>query len=441
AAIEIERARQSIKVANSQLSWQLDAQAGVERGVSALGTGNDTLSAAASISRLLDSGSSLTVNTGLRRDKAETVFSPAIPNPSTSTNFGISYRQPLEKNTAASSFQEAKLSANLDLESSIAERDELYDQLALNIVDLYFSSAILLAQISNLEKSIERARRLQIYIKNKTGLGISEEKDILQVNAQLDSLLAEKSNLEIARIQQMIAMNRLMQRNWDSVISTSYKINSVEENFESLYAKVKKYSPKLKLANSRLQLADSAIRERREDRKNSLDLIWFAGGQNYQGDTLTDSASETELTGGLRLEYQKKFDKSGLDAKLYQAQLERGVVLESRKLLLEDLTYDLSSLLAELKANRASLSAYEKSLKSETIKVEEAMQRYKSGRIDTDVLIGFEDQLSRATFSFELQKISLAQRQYKLKILLGNVWDKVKRPMHESFLTDPEVVD
>ncbi|MDH3343369.1 MAG: hypothetical protein OEM07_06575, partial [Gammaproteobacteria bacterium] len=47
AAIEIERARQSIKVVNSQLSWQLDAQAGVERGVSALGTGNDSLSAAA----------------------------------------------------------------------------------------------------------------------------------------------------------------------------------------------------------------------------------------------------------------------------------------------------------------------------------------------------------------------------------------------------------
>lgn len=438
AAIEIERARHSMKVAESQLGWQLEAQAGIERGVGALGTSSDTVSLAAAMSRMLDSGSSLSFDTGVRHEDSETVFSPAIPNPATSTNFGISYRQPLAKNTAYSSFQESKVSAKLDLESSKAERDELYDQLALNVIDLYFSAAALLAKINNVEQSIDRSKRLQHYIKNKTTLGVSEEKDILQVNAQLDLLLAEKSNLEISWMQQMVALNRLMERPWNSNISTTYKTSSVMEEFEPLFAQAKKYSPKIKLMNSRLSLADSVIRTRRDERENSLDLVWFAGGQNYQGDTLAGGTSETELTGGLRLEFKQSLDKSGVDAKLYQAQLERGIVLQDRKLLLEDLNYDLSSLLAELKANRTALTAYEKSLHSETLKINEAMKRYRSGRIDTDVIIKFEDQLSQAKFSFELKQISLTQRHYKLQIMLGNIWHGVQRPIFQSFLTESE---
>lgn len=428
AAIEVERAQQSIKVANSQLGWKLDAQAGIERGVSLLGTSSDIITLGGGVSRMLDSGSSLAFNAALRREDSESVFSPAIANPSTSSNLGVSYRQTLAKNTAHTVFDEARTLARLDVESSLAEKSELYDQLAKKVFDLYFSAAILMARIDNVEHSVTRTKRLQSYINNKTSLGISERKDILQVNAQLTSLIAEKTNLNTSLTKQVVAINRLMARPWDSEIQTIHKIKTLPGDDKKLFIIARDHSPKIKLLESQLALADSAIRTRRDEREDSMDLVWFAGAQNYSGDTAINSVSETELTGGVRFEFKQDVDKSGLDAELYQAQLERGAILQDRKLLLEDLQYDLYGLLAETKSNRAALEAFAKSVKSEVIKVDEAMKRYRSGRIDIDVIIQFEDQLSKAKFSLELQRIALVQRHYQLQILLGDIWKEIVKP-------------
>lgn len=438
AAIEIERARQSTKVADSQLGWQLQAQAGAERGVGLFGTTSDNLTLGAGVSRLLDSGSSLTIEGAIRHEDSETVFSPTIPNPATSSSFGVSYRQPLSRNTSLRTYEEAKIAARLELDLAKAESDESYDLLALQVIDLYFSAAVLRARIDNVEESIVRTKRLQRYINNNASIGISEEKDVLQVNAQLHSLLAQRKNLETTWMQQMVSLNRLMERPWNADISTRYEIVSTKDDFETLFLNARSYSPKIKLLDAQLSLADSVIRTRREERESDFDLVLFAGGQNYAGDNVTGSTSESDLTGGLRFEYKETIDKSGVDAKLYQAQLERNRVLQDRKLLLENLHYDLSSILAEIKANDSALEAHEKSLKSENIKVDEAMKRYRSGRIDIDVLITFEDQLSQAKLSLELQRISLVQRHYKLKIMLGQLWNKIRKPEFQDFLTEPK---
>ena len=436
AAIEIERARQSLSVANSRLGWQLEAQAGIERGVSIFGTASDTLSLGGGVSRLLESGSSFTVDGRIRREDSDSVISPGIPNPATTSNLGVSLRQSLGQNKSLSSLESERTAAKIDLQSTLAERDEVYDQLALEVINLYFSAAVLLARIDNIDQSIVRAKRLQLYINNRTSLGVSEEKDILQVNAQLDSLVSEKKSLETTWVKQMVSLNRLMERPWDAEISTRYKINSDLHDYDALLALAKNHSPHISLLESKLALADSTIRTRRDERESSVDLIWFAGSQNYQGDSLTGSVSETELTGGLRLEYKDELDKSGVDATLYQAQLERSSILQDTKLLLENIRYDLSSVLAELKANKSAMKAFEKSLESESIKVDEALKRYKSGRIDTDVLISFEDQLTQARFSLELQRISLAQRHYKLQIMTGQLWHKIQKPEYLGFLSD-----
>ncbi|MDH5711718.1 MAG: TolC family protein, partial [Gammaproteobacteria bacterium] len=123
-------------------------------------------------------------------------------------------------------------------------------------------------------------------------------------------------------------------------------------------------------------------------------------------------------------------------AELYQAQLERSKVLYDRNLLLEDLTYKLAGLLAEISANNQSIRAYEKSVNSEKQKVDEAMKRYRSGRIDTDVLIKFEDQLSLASYSLELQRIALVQRNYQLQIVLGTLWNNIKKPEFQDHLNE-----
>jgi len=92
------------------------------------------------------------------------------------------------------------------------------------------------------------------------------------------------------------------------------------------------------------------------------------------------------------------------------------------------LQYELSSLLAETKAGQSALNAYQQSARSEKKKLNEALQRYKEGRADTDQLIQFESQLSLAELSVELQKIELLRRFYGLNLLRGELWATIRIP-------------
>ena len=151
----------------------------------------------------------------------------------------------------------------------------------------------------------------------------------------------------------------------------------------------------------------------------------FVGNKTNQGDTLSGSASESELVGGVRVEFNRGMDKSGFDAELYQSQIDRGIVLQNQLQVMEDLQYELASLRAEINAGQRALNAYRKSASSENKKLEEALQRYKKGRADTDQLIQFESQLALANLSVELQKIELIRRFYELHLLRGELWKTI----------------
>ena len=95
---------------------------------------------------------------------------------------------------------------------------------------------------------------------------------------------------------------------------------------------------------------------------------------------------------------------------------------------MEDLKYDLSSLLAEIEVANHALKAYQQSVKSENSKLKEAEQRYRAGRTDTDQLIQFEAELAAAELAYELQRIELARRDRNLDLLRGTVWKQVRLP-------------
>ena len=151
----------------------------------------------------------------------------------------------------------------------------------------------------------------------------------------------------------------------------------------------------------------------------------FVGNQTNEGDTVSGSLSESEVVGGIRLEFNRGMDKSGFDAELYQSQIDRGIALQNQKQVLEDLQYELSSLLSEIKVGQNALNAYKQSASSENKKLDEAIKRYKEGRADTDQLIQFESQLSLAELAVELQKIELLRRFYRLSLLRGEIWETI----------------
>lgn len=430
AAIQVERSRQEQQKVESQLGWMLGAQGGISRDVPLAGTTADRLNLQGNASRKLIGGETLSLDAGIRRDNASASSSPLLPNPSTTTTLDLGYRIPLARGAGNPDYQEGLVRAGAGILLADVDRRELYDQLASRLIELYMSAATTRARIDNTRQAITRTKRLQRYIQDREELGLSEEKDLLQVNAELSSRQAALRGLEMIWEQQRISLNRLMGKAWDMEIvpQVIHEVRSPQGGFDVLLEEVVGYSPDLGRIEGRLQLAESTIQSSRDAQKDEMDLVLFVGNETSNGDAAAVKLNESELVGGVRIEYRHGVDRRGYDAELYQAQLDRYAVLQDKVQIMEDLKYDLSSLLAEIKAGEQALRAYQLSVKSENAKLQEANQRYRAGRADTDQLIQFESQLAEVELALELQRVEIARRYYSLSLLRGALWDGIQLP-------------
>jgi len=430
AAYQVERAQQENRKIESQLGWQLKSQADIARDVSAFGTPVDSINLSANVSRKLKFGSTLSVDAAINKSDSSNVFSPFQPNPVVSTGVNLNYRHPFAKGSDNPAYNQGIEAADAGIKKSFAERNAVYDQLASQLIDLYLAAAVTQTKINNAEQSIARSQRLNKYIKSRLDLGVAEEKDILQVEAQLHTQQAERQGLLMVWQKQKISLNRLMGKKWDKEFNLLIKLppKLIDEAETLLVEQVRQYSPALLNVKAQLQLAESAIKTRRDAKKDNLDLLLFVGNKTSSGDNIVGNVSESELVGGLSIEFNRGMDKQGFDAELYQAQIDRGIALQNQKQVLQDLEYNLSSLLAEIKAGQNAIKAYRQSAQSEKKKLTEAENRHKKGRADTDQLIQFESQLSLAELSVDLQKIELLRRFYSLNLLRGKLWQTIRVP-------------
>jgi len=433
AAIQLERARQENKKVESQLGWQLGAQAGYTRDQTVFGIFTDNMNLAGNLNRQLSSGDSISLNAAYGQDDADRPFSPTLPNPATSTDLDLNYRMPLAKGSDNPTYRQGLEQAEAGVMLADAQKQTQYDQMASQLIELHLAAAATQVRMANVQESIQRSLRLQAYIKDRFKLGVAEETDLLQVDAQLRSFQAEHRSLEMAWQQQLISMNRLMGRPWDKpfepLITT--QAPAIDTKMEQMLIQVNQHSPALKSSLGRLKQADSVITTSRDARKDQMDLVMFIGQKSLSGDVAAGDYDESGTVGGVRLEFAHGVDKSGFDAAIYQAQLDRNAALEEQKQALEDLQYELSSLLAEIRIGKTALAAFSKSVSSEQAKLNEAIERYRSGRTDTDQLILFESHLSGAELALELQRIELARRYNKLGLLRGLLWNYIRLPEYQ----------
>lgn len=429
AELQVQRAKEENTKVESQLSWLLNGNAGYARDTSLFGTATDRYNLAAGINRDLQHGGALGFNALITREDSEDTFGPAVPNPSTRTRVDVNYRHRFEKGADNPQYNEGIQSAIAGEKIALSEKLSLYDQLASQIIDLYVSAATTQMRIKSIDKTIDRTRRLKQYIEDEFKLGLSEEKDVLQVNARLSINRADRQSLLVMWKQQLVSLNRLMGREWSKEIQPVTIINRTQSIlFDEIYQQSQDYSPELKRIEGQLMLADSAIRSSRDKRKDELDMVLFLGNEFNQGDTATSELDESEVIGGISLEFNRGLDKSGFDAELRQAHYERGIALENKKQTLEDIQYKISSLLAEIETSELALTAFQKSVKAEKKKLDEAIVRYKDGRIETDRIIDFESQLATAELSYDLQTIELIRRYHQLNLLRGDIWKDIVLP-------------
>ncbi len=437
ALLQVQRARLSEAKTRSLLGWQLQAQAGVQRDASQFfGTAIDIFNANTRLSRQLDNGGQLALSAALNRQNSEDSFS-IVPNPATSTALDLSYRHPLGKGADNPAYAETRMQAQLDESLALAQRTALYDQLAEQVVELYISARNTHIRQRNLDQAIARSLRRQRYLQQRRELGVAEEKDLLQVEAQIRSQRAERKALDVLWHSQRIQLNRLMGRVADAHLQFEPETLEVieaalDESVAGLRQKILARHAELADIEARLQLAESRIRLRRDAQKDQLDVVLFVGNRTTRGDVISGTLDASELVGGVRLEYQQQLDRHAVDAELEQAMLDRDLALIQKRQLLQDIDYDIAVLRAQLDTGKQAWQAYQASVASEQRKLREAEQRYRSGRSDTDQLIAFEAQLAGAELSAELRKLELLKNAYRLQLLSGELWQGVRLPAVET---------
>ncbi len=427
AELQLRRARQENARVESQLGWTLAGSGGRSRDTALGGAASYRTDIAASLQRRLSSGASVGLDAGYSREDVSETFIPGIPDPTDVTDVGLSWRQPLAKGFGNPAYKQGLVSAEAEVNIAEAGRRVLHDSLARQVADLYYSAALTQANIKNAAQALDRARRLKKYLQDNAGLGIAEEKDLLQAEAQLRTRVAERRSLKVAWEQQRTNLNRLMGRAWDAEFNPAPAASRVPlaGNFDAMFEQVENHNPDLMRSRAQLMIADAAIALNRDAHKDDLDVVFSVGNRTTTGDLPSGNLDESERIAGVRLEYSRALDQRGLDAELYQAQLDRDIASQEIKTLRHDLRYTLSSLLAEIEASRAALDSFRARLVSEQRKFEEAVQRYRTGRTTTEDLIRFESDLFLAEITVEQQAIALARRHTELDVLRGTIWKSI----------------
>ena len=424
ASLEVARASQDSARVEGQLSWVLGAQAGAGHQLSFFGTPSDRFDAGATLSRRLASGNSVEFGAGYAYEDSTVAFSPFIPNPSHRTTIDANLRVPLQRGSGNPEYEQASLIAEAQTEIARASWYATRDQLASQALNIYFAAALTRARLADAEHSIERARRLRRFIAENAELGLSEEKDQLQADARLRARLAEQQSLRVGWEQQRTSLNRLTGRAWDAEFEPDADPKATAElaATELMFEEVQTNSAELRRYQQQITISDAVLQVKRDQRKDIFDLVLGVGARSTQGDTDAGGQSDEELVGGVRVEFSRATDAQGLDAEVRQAELDRVIALQEQQRVHDDLRYQVYGLVAEIQAAELALTEQQARLRSEQLKLDEAVERYRMGRIDTARLIDFEGDVFVTELIITQQRIELAAKRAQLDLLRGTLW-------------------
>ena len=422
ARMQVARAQQETLKAQSILGWNLGAQAGASHDISPfLGTPSDSANLSANLTRPLASGGSIGIGGNYSYEDSSFTFGPSFPNPSHFSRIDANYRLPLAKGAGNPQYEGAMISAEAGARIAQANEYTTRDQLASQTMELFYGAAATRIQMATAKDAIERAQRLKKYIQGNARLGLSEEKDLLQAQAQLQARISDYDALVVAWEQQRTAINRLLDRprtaEFDPVLQYRGELN---DDPVKIMEQAKNYSPDLKRQQAQIEIAEATINTSKDEARSQFDLVFGVGYGNKQGPA-TPPVNESDYAASVQLEFSRPLDKRGVDAVVTQAVLDRSIGLREIKRLSDDLEYNVNGLVAEISSSQAALESHRLRVTTEQAKFDEALRRYRTGREDTRNLIQFENELQVSKLALEKQRIELSRRHASLEMLRGTL--------------------
>ncbi len=426
ADLDVEHARQELPQIESQTGFVVSGKSGYSRDLSFIGTPSDNFNVAGELDRTLKTGERIGLSTSYRReDNSGGTFFPGYPNPANNITVDLSYRKPFRRGDGNPEFNQGLIIAGTQVDIAEANRREQQEQLASQVIDLFYSTLFTHYRMDNSQQAIERARRLKKYINKRVDLGLAETKDRLQAEARLRAEEASYHSLQLTWKQQLVTLNRLTGAPWDSEIDLLPLLETFPVSaaaIDDFLAEAEAFSPVLARAQGRLEVARAVIEQRRNARKDTLDLVISAGVRNLSGDTGRGSVSNSDWAGGVSIEYQRALERRGFDAALYQAQLERDRVFQEIEAVRYQLRYQISSLVAEIVENQKTVESYQRRLASETAKYHESERLYQAARLETNLVIQHEAELQAAELALHQQRVELLKRYATLALLRGKLY-------------------
>lgn len=429
ARLQVERARQEQARVEAQLGWNLNAQAGANRDLDFIGSPTNRSDASVGVDKKFSGGGTVGMSGGYTRQKSDIAFSPAAPNPYETTSVDLTLRQPLVQGLGNPAYTQGLISAQADLELALSQHNGLRENVVQQAIDLFHAAALTQAEIANARRGIDRAQRLKKYVQDNARLGLSEAKDLLQAEAQLQARLSDLSRLKVAWERQRSELNLLMTRDWDAeFIPEPENDEAVPDDLDELYQEAEENNPELQRYYAQLKRAEADIRRRKDAYKDKFDVVLSVGNRKFIGDTdFFGTVRNDEVVGGVRVEYRRALDKQGFEAELTQAQLDRSIALQEINRVQRDLRHKLAGLVAEIRAAREALRSFYIRRKREQRKFEESLRLYRAGRLETDRLINFENDVHLSRFLYEQQRIELSRKIASLELVRGGYWRMTAR--------------
>lgn len=439
ARMEFERARLETTRVESQLDWTASGQVGVARDISVFGVPVDRADARASVDRRLESGSSIGVGLGVVHEESKTTLFPFLPNPSESVNVDASYRLPLGQGSDNASYRQGIATAVAGVDVAQADWGTARNRLAQQVADLFYAAAFTRARLRSAGEAIDRAERLKRFILRNVRLGIAEDKDRLQAEAQLRARVAEQRALRAAWDNQRIALNRLMERAPESEWQPSVEAQSIDVALDlpAIHAEARENDPDLRRDDARIRIAEATIARRRDAGRDTFDLVLSVGNRRLTGDIAGAGTIDSEPVAGARLEFRAALDNRGADAALTQAFIDRDIARRRLETNTTNLRYAVAQTGAEAEAIAAALDEARARENAERRKLDEATRRHRTGRATTAELIQFENDYEAAVLTVEQQTIELARRRQEIARLRGAIWRDIELAPLPSAETTP----
>jgi len=421
--LQADKAAQEIARAQSQLGWQLNAQAGATHDLGLTNAPADTGTASIGIQRQLQSGGTLGVQGGIQYNDNSVPF-PGFPNPLTTTRADIQYRKPLRQGAGNPLYEQSSVASESGLEIARANQRGVLNQVVQQTINLYYGLATTQASLQNAARGVENAKTLLKFVQSNERLGLAEKKDLLQAQAQLRAQRALYDSIKTAWEQQRTSLNRLMGRPWNEEfeLTSIHSEGAVDSSVDKYIQEAEAASPEIKSLNEQLKIADAQLKVSKDKYKSKLDLVLSAGARNGTG----GSVDQSDYAASAIIEYQRPLSRQGLEAEVFQAQIGQDIARRQIKQANDDLRYQVEGLVSELNTGQTALNTSRERLETEKEKVAETRERYRTGRADTTQLLLFENELHQAEFSVDQQTLELARKQQTLKLLRGVLWDEMQ---------------